>query len=145
MQALNLSKEKKVRLEISIAFVSLHRIRRPSCSQRGQPCSGEVYLNESNDNALALRTLSEEGVKVMTFNPTLWQFLHTFVGMGMPSPYPNSFLSGKYSGVTCQHRMAEDSMMAHELRAIVTGSSIYVTGVVIKIKVRTGGYATRAY
>nr|KAG5704951.1 hypothetical protein BaRGS_022793 [Batillaria attramentaria] len=35
----------------------------------------------------------------MTFNPTLWQFFHTFVGMGLPSAFPNSFLSGKYSGV----------------------------------------------
>ena len=120
-QALSLSREKKVRLDISIAFVSLHRVRRPSCSHRGHPCAGDVFLNESNDNALALRTLSEEGVKVMTFNPSLWQFLHTFVGMGMPSPYPNSFLSGKYGGATCQQRMTEDSVMEHELRAIVTG------------------------
>ncbi|KAK7494506.1 hypothetical protein BaRGS_00014159 [Batillaria attramentaria] len=124
IKALNLAKEKKVKLEVSVAFVALHKIRRPSCVQRGHPCAGDVFLNESNDNALALRSLSEEGVKVMTFNPTLWQFFHTFVGMGLPSAFPNSFLSGKYSGAACQPRMVEDSLMANELRAILTGVQI---------------------
>ncbi|KAK7108303.1 uncharacterized protein [Littorina saxatilis] len=124
IKAISLSREKKVKLEITIAFVALHKIRLQSCSHRGYQCAADVFLNESTDNALALRTLSEEGVKVRTFNPALWQFLHTFVGMGIPSPYPNSFLSGKYNGATCQHRTAEDSSMASELRTILTGLQI---------------------
>ncbi|KAL8585794.1 hypothetical protein ACOMHN_037357 [Nucella lapillus] len=123
-KAISLSREKKIKLDITIAFVTLHKVRLTSCSQRGHSCVSEVFLNESTDNALALRTLQEEGVKVMTFNPSLWQFLHTFVGMGVPAPYPNSFLTGKYNGVTCQQRMAEDSVMANELQGILTGVHI---------------------
>ena len=126
LQALNLSKEKKVKLEMTLAFVALHKVRLASCTQRGHQCSADVFLNESNDNALALRTLSEEGVKVMTFNPTTWQFFHAFVGMGLPSPHPDSFLSGKYRGEKCHNRMAEDTVMASELRVILTGTDCSV-------------------
>lgn len=120
-QAASLAKEKKVKLELSIAFVSLHRIRRPSCAQRGHACSADVCINESNDNSLALRRLSDEGVNLSTFHPSLWQFFYTFVGLGLPSPLPLTLFAGKYSGTTLQQRMSEDSLMTQELQAVLGG------------------------
>ncbi|CAG5120908.1 unnamed protein product [Candidula unifasciata] len=115
-----LAKEKRIKFEISIAFVALNRIRRPSWIWRGmEDCFHGIPVNESNDNVIGLRQLQESGVKLVTFSPNLWSFLFTFLGNGLPLESRGKFLGGKYSNA--ESRLEEDKLTEADLRQILKG------------------------
>ncbi|KAH9514917.1 hypothetical protein Btru_021350 [Bulinus truncatus] len=115
-----LASEKQIRLDISISFVALKNVRRPSWAWRGlREATTEVPINESNDNCYALLQLKNAGVNLRTFTPDTWKFLYTFLGNGFPSMSPGKFLDGKFS--SSESRLEEDRMMQSDLEQIFKG------------------------
>ncbi|CAL1543236.1 unnamed protein product [Lymnaea stagnalis] len=123
LKTISLAGEKQIKLDISLAFVALHRIRRQSWVWRGlREAHSDVTINESNDNSLALRNLKNAGVRMSTFTPDTWTFLFTFLGNGLTSCTPGKFLGGKYGN--CDSRLEEDRLMQQELVQILKGLHI---------------------
>ncbi|XP_012940872.1 uncharacterized protein LOC101855065 [Aplysia californica] len=122
LKAINLAEEKKIKLNISITFVALNKIRRPSWINRGLCTAfGDVSINESNENILGLRLLLKAGVKLTSFNSETWRFLYAFLGQGLPSDSPGKFLSAKYSGAQSEARAEEDRWTQTDLKQILKG------------------------
>uniref|UniRef100_A0A0B6Z3U6 Uncharacterized protein n=1 Tax=Arion vulgaris TaxID=1028688 RepID=A0A0B6Z3U6_9EUPU len=123
LKVINLAEEKRIKLDISITFVALNGIRRPSWIWRGMDNSiHKVTVNESNDNISALRRLQDVGVRLSTFNPDTWKFLFTFLGLGMPVESHGKFLGGKYLNV--ESRLDEDRFMETDFKQILKGLTI---------------------
>lgn len=122
MKALAMAEEKKIKMNVSMAFVALNRIRRPSWIGRGL-CSSftDVTVNESNDNMIGLRLLQRAGVKLSCFNTETWKFLYVFLGNGLPSTSPGKWLPIKYSGVVGDARTEEDRLMQGDLKDLLKG------------------------
>ena len=117
-----MAEEKKVKLNVSITFVALHRIRRPSWIHRGVISAySDVAVNESNDNILGLHKLHKAGVKLSCFSPNTWNFLYTFLGNGFPKDSTGNCFSGKYSGASRDARWEEDRWMQADLAQILKG------------------------
>lgn len=120
LKIMALANEKRIKIDISIAFVALNRIRRPSWVWRGLVnATHSVTVNESNDNSLALRLLSEAGVKLFTFDPDSWKFLYTFLGNGFPAESDGRFTGGKL--LLSESRFEEDRLTMTDFRQILKG------------------------
>lgn len=120
-----LAKEKRIKFDITIAFVALNRIRRSSWVWRGlEDAFHGIPVNESNDNTVALKQLQESGVILSTFNPNMWSFLYTFLGNGLAVENRGKFLGGKYSNNESRHE--EDKMMEADLRQVLRGLHLYL-------------------
>ncbi|XP_055865777.1 uncharacterized protein LOC106054687 [Biomphalaria glabrata] len=120
LKTIQLANEKQIRLDMSISFVALKNIRRPSWLWRGlREATTDIPVNESNDNAFALLQLNSAGVRLTTFTPDTWKFLYTFLGNGFPSNSPGKFLDGKFSST--DSRFEEDRLMQLDLEQIFKG------------------------